>query len=176
MHLARSVALRCCCAARPRQDEVAWFIAQGCIPGVCHGSSVGRRARVVARKAATMAAVAACTPTIASVHAGSTGPLGMYLVIPVRALCSVESLILTSGRHVRHTRCTARGKCVHLHVQHLHTPRAARRAQLFDLYMYPDVFRAGTLAVLYHDREIHISAERVTPFRLTVRWAKAIKY
>ena len=123
-----------------------------------------------------MAAVAACTPTIASVHAGSTGPLGMYLVIPVRALCSLESLVLTSGRHVRHTRCTARGKCVHLHAQHLHTPRAARRAQLFDLYMYPDVFRAGTLAVLYHDREIHISAERVTPIRLTVRWAKAIKY
>ena len=119
-----------------------------------------------------MAAVAAYTPIIASVHAGSNGPLGMYLVIPVRALCSVESLVQTSGRHVRHTRCTARGKCVHLRVQHLHIPRATRRAQL----SYPDVFRAGTLAVLYHYREIHISAERVTPFCLTVRWAKAINY
>ena len=119
-----------------------------------------------------MAAVAVCTPTIASAHAGSTGPLGMHLVIPVRAVCSVDSLVLTSGRYVRHTRCTARGKCVHLHVQHSHTPHAARRAQL----LYPDVFRAGKLAVLYHDREIHISAERVTPFSLTVRWAKAIKY
>ena len=139
---------------------------------MCHGSSVGPQARVVASKAATMAAVAACTPMIASVHAGSNGPLGMYLVIPVRALCSVEPLVLTSGRHVRHMRRTARGKCVHVHVQHLHIPRAARRAQL----LYPDVLRAGTLAVLYHDRDIHISAERVTPFRLTVRWAKAIKY
>ena len=137
-----------------------------------HGPTVGLGARMVARKAATMVAVAACTPTIASVHAGSNGPLGMYLVIPVRALCSVEPLVLTSGRHVRHMRCTARGKCVHVHVQHLHIPRAARRAQL----LYPDVLRAGTLAVLYHDREIHISAERVTPFSLTVRWAKAIKY
>ena len=126
----------------------------------------------MAREAATMAAVAVCTPTIASAHAGSTGPLGMYLVIQMRALCSVESLVLTLGRHMRHMRCTARGKCVHVHVQHLHIPRAARRAQL----LYPDVLRAGTLAVLYHDREIHISAERVTPFSLTVRWAKAIKY
>ena len=113
-----------------------------------------------------MAAVAVCTPTIASVHAGSTGPLGMYLVIPVRALCSVESLVLTSGRHVRHTRCTARGKCVHLHAQHLHTPRAARRAQL----LYPDVSRAGELVVLYHDHGKHISAEKATPFSLTVSY------
>ena len=137
-----------------------------------HGSSVGPRTRVVARKAATMAAVAACTPTIASAHAGSTGTLGMYLVIPMRALCLIESLVLTSGRHMRHTRFTARGKCVHLHLQHLQIPRAARRAQL----LYPDLFRAGKLAVLYHDREIHISADRVTPFSLMVRWVKAIKY
>ena len=138
---------------------------------MCHGSSVGPRARVVVRDAATMAAVAVCTPTIASAHAGSTGPLGMYLVIQMRALCSVESLVLTPGRHMRHTRCTARGKCVHLHVQHLHIPHAARRAQL----LFPDIFRAGKLTVLYHDSEIHISAERVTPCSLTVRWAKAIK-
>ena len=137
-----------------------------------HGPTVGLGARMVARKAATMVAVAACTPTIASAYAGSTGPLGMSLVIPMRALCLVESLVLISGRHMRHTRFTARGKCVHLHVQHLQIQRAARRAQL----LYPDVLRAGTLAVLYHDREIHISAERVTPFSLTVRWAKAIKY
>ena len=113
-----------------------------------------------------MAAVAAYTPIIASVHAGSNGPLGMYLVIPVRALCSVESLVLTSGRHVRHTRCTARGKCVHLHVQHLHIPRAARRAQLLN----PDVSRAGELVVLYHDHGKHISAEEATPFSLTVSY------
>ena len=137
-----------------------------------HGPTFGRGARMVARKAATMVAVVACTPTIASAYAGSTGPLGMSLVIPMRALCLIESLVLTSGRHMRHTRFTARGKCVHLHLQHLQIPHAARRAQL----LYPDLFRAGKLAVLYHDREIHISADRVTPFSLMVRWAKAIKY
>ena len=119
-----------------------------------------------------MVAVAACTPTIASAYAGSTGPLGMSLVIPMRALCSFESLVLISGRRVQHTRCTAREKCVHPRAQHLRTPRAARRAQL----LYPDVSRAGELVVLYHDHGKHISAEKVTPFSLTVRWAKAINY
>ena len=137
-----------------------------------HEPTVGRGARMVARKAATMVAVAACTPTIASAYAGSTGPLGMSLVIPMRALCSFESLVLVSGRHVQHMRCTAREKCVHPRAQHLRTPRAARRAQL----LYPDVSRAGELVVLYHDHGKHISADKATPFSLTVRWAKAINY
>ena len=50
--------------------------------------------------------------------------------------------------------------------------RAARRAQL----LYPDVSRAGELVVLYHDHGKHISADKATPFSLTVRWAKAINY
>ena len=105
-------------------------------------------------------------PTIASAYTGSTGPLGMSLVIPMRALCSFESLVLISGRRVQHTRCTAREKCVHPRAQHLRTPRAARRAQL----LYPDVSRAGELVVLYHDHGKHISAEKATPFSLTVSY------
>ena len=128
--------LRCAAAAPRGRDKMEWrdllhkSVSQGCVMGpVSVAGLVWWRGRLQQWPRWLRA-----PPTIASVHAGSTGPLGMYLVIPVRALCSLESLILTSGRHVRHTRCTARGKCVHLHVQHPHTPRAARRAQLSQVY------------------------------------------
>ena len=74
MQIARSVALRCCCAGRPRQSEVAWFIAQGCLLGVHHGFAFGQEVRVVVGRATTMAVVAVCTCAIVGVCTVSFEP------------------------------------------------------------------------------------------------------
>ena len=42
--------------------------------------------------------------------------------------------------------------------------------------LYPSVFRTGTLVILYHGHEMHVSAEKAIPLHLTVRWTEEINY
>ena len=81
--------LRCAAAAprgrdkMKRRDLLHKGVSQGCVMGpVSVPGLVWWRGRLQQWPRWLRA-----PPTIASVHAGSTGPLGMYLVIPVRALC-----------------------------------------------------------------------------------------
>ena len=120
-----------------------------------------------------MVAVAACTPTIASAYAGSTGPLGMSLVIPMRALCSFESLVLISGRRVQHTRCTAREKCVHPRAQHPRVPRGEHSSYIL---MYPELASSWSFIMITGNTFPQRKRPHLVLRCLTVRWAKAINY
>ena len=172
MQIARSVALRCCCGGRPLQDEVAWFIAQGCLPGVHHGSAVGRKVRVVMGRATTMAVVAVCTCAIVGVCTVRFEParaLQHHWLHPQSPACDFVGLatLISCGSpwKVLLSTVTTTLQCSTVPI-----------LPLAPWLLYPSVFRTGTLVILYHGHEMHVSAEKAIPVHLTVRWTEEINY
>ena len=170
MHLARSVALRCCCAGRPRQGEVACFIAQGCLSGVHHGSAVGREVRVVVGRATTMAVVAACTCAIVGVCTGSFEParaLQHHQLHPQSSAWDFVGLATL-------IQCGWPWKVLLSTVMTTLQCSIVPILSLAPWVLYPSAFRTGALVILYHGHEMHVSAEKATPLHLTVRWTEEI--